>query len=136
MAEITPYTAGWYSGADPWASCYGPDLHLAEDAGRFDVSPAWHAWMGAEAALGFAASLDAEEVRDHAVGLANVFRERLDLAPSNSAIVTWPDADGIELAALSRAGITASGRAGRARVAFHLWNDDEDVDLAATTLGR
>ena len=135
VAEFTPHTAGWYSGADPWASCYGPDLHLAEGAGRFDVSPAWHAWVGAEAALGFAASLDADEVRDHAVGLANAFRERLDLAPSNSAIVTWPDADGTELAALSRAGITASGRAGRARVAFHLWNDDEDVDLAATALG-
>jgi len=69
-------------------------------------------------------------------GLADAFRERLDLAPSNSAIVTWPDADGAALAALSRAGITASARAGRARVAFHLWNDDEDVDLAATTLGR
>jgi selenocysteine lyase/cysteine desulfurase len=136
MAEITPYTAGWYSGADPWASCYSPDLHLAEDAGRFDVSPAWHAWVGAETALGFAASLDADEVRDHAVGLANAFRERLDMPPSDSAIVTWPDADGTELAALSRAGITASGRAGRARVAFHLWNDDEDVDLAATTLGH
>ena len=134
--EITPFTAGWYSGTDPWASCYGPDLHLADDASRFDVSPAWHAWAGAEAALGFAASLDAEAVRDHAVGLADAFRERLDLAPSNSAIVTWPDADGAALAALSRAGITASARAGRARVAFHLWNDDEDVDLAATTLGR
>ena len=34
---------------------------------------------GAEAALGFAASLDADEVRDHAVGLANAFRERLDI---------------------------------------------------------
>ena len=100
------------------------------------MSPAWHAWVGAEAALGFAASLDADEVRDHAVGLANAFRERLGMAPSDSAIVTWPDADGAELAALAAAGITASGRAGRARVAFHLWNDDEDVDRAATSLGR
>ncbi|WP_159607639.1 aminotransferase class V-fold PLP-dependent enzyme, partial [Agromyces humi] len=65
--ELTPYTAGWYSGADPWSSCYGPDLHLASDATRFDVSPAWHAWAGAEAALGFAASLDAGEVHDHAL---------------------------------------------------------------------
>ncbi len=136
LDEITPLTAGWYSGADPWASCYGPDLHLAEDASRFDVSPAWHAWAGAEAALGFAASLDADEVRAHAVGLANAFRERIGMSPSDSAIVTWPDADGTELAALGAAGITASGRAGRARVAFHLWNDDEDVDHAATTLGR
>jgi selenocysteine lyase/cysteine desulfurase len=136
LAEITPHTAGWYSGADPWASCYGPELHLAPDASRFDVSPAWHAWTGAEAALEFAASLHAAEVHGHGVGLANAFRERLGLAASDSAIVTWGDADGTDLRALTTAGITASGRAGRARVAFHLWNDADDVDLAARALGR
>jgi selenocysteine lyase/cysteine desulfurase len=135
-AEFTPLAAGWWSGTDPWASCYGPELHLADDASRFDVSPAWHAWVGAEAALGFAASLDAAEVRDHAVALANAFRERIGLEPSNSAIVAWPDADGAQLRALTAAGVTASGRAGRARVAFHLWNDEEDVDLAARAIGR
>ena len=134
--EIRPLTAGWYSAADPWASCYGPSLDLAPDASRYDVSPAWPAWVGAEAALGFAVSLDPAEVHDHAVGLANAFRERLDLGPSNSAIVSWPDPGGAHLAAFGAAGVTASGRAGRARVSFHLWNDEEDVDLAARTLGR
>ena len=133
--EFVPLTAGWYSGDDPWASCYGPELHLAEGARRFEVSPAWHAWAGAEAALGFAASLDMDDVRRHDVGLANAFREELGLEASDSAIVTWPDADGSDLAALTAAGVIASGRAGRARVAFHLWNDDEDVALAAGALG-
>ncbi|WP_350349604.1 aminotransferase class V-fold PLP-dependent enzyme [Agromyces sp. G08B096] len=136
IADLTPHTAGWYSGADPWASCYGPDLHLAADAGRFDVSPAWHAWAGAEIALRQAAELDQAGVRDHDVRLANAHRERLGLEASDSAIVTWPDADGDDLAALTGAGLVASGRAGRARVAFHLWNDDEDVELAASALGR
>lgn len=135
-AEFVPLAAGWWSGTDPWASCYGPDLHLADDASRFDVSPAWHAWTGAEAALGLAASLEAVEVRDHAVGLANAFRIRIGLDPSDSAIVAWPDADGEHLRSLTAAGVTASGRAGRARVAFHLWNDEEDVDLAARAIGR
>lgn len=132
--ELTPFTAGWYSGADPWTSCYGPGLHLAPDATRFDVSPAWHAWAGAEAALGFAASLDLHAVRRDDLALANAFRERLGLAASDSAIVTWEDPTGCDLAALTAAGITASGRAGRARVAFHLWNDEEDVELAADAL--
>jgi selenocysteine lyase/cysteine desulfurase len=136
MEELTPIHAGWYSGTDPWASCYGPDLYLADDASRFDVSPAWHAWVGAEAALGFAASLDAREVQAHDVGLANAFRERLGLEASDSAIVTWPDAEGDEFSALTTAGVKASARAGRARVAFHLWNDEEDVDLAAGAIGR
>jgi selenocysteine lyase/cysteine desulfurase len=135
LEEIRPLTAGWYSAADPWASCYGPDLDLADDASRFDLSPAWHAWMGAEAALGLAVSLDAAEVHDHAVGLANGFRARLGLEPSDSAIVSWPDPRGAELAALGAAGVVASGRAGRARVSFHLWNDEEDVDLAARAIG-
>jgi selenocysteine lyase/cysteine desulfurase len=134
--EIRPLTAGWYSAADPWASCYGPELDLAPDASRYDLSPAWHAWVGAEAALGFAVSLDPAEVQAYDVGLANAFRDRLHLGPSNSAIVAWPDPDGSDLAAMTKAGITASGRAGRARVSFHLWNDDEDVDLAAAALGR
>jgi selenocysteine lyase/cysteine desulfurase len=136
LEEVRPLTAGWYSAADPWASCYGPALDLAADASRFDLSPAWHAWVGAEAALGFAVSLDAREVRDHAVGLTNAFRERIDLGPSDSAIVSWPDPEGTDLAALTAAGVTASGRAGRARVSFHLWNDQEDVDLAARAIGR
>lgn len=135
-AELTPYTAGWYSGTDPWASCYGPGLYLADDASRFDVSPAWHAWAGAEAALEFAAALDMGDVRRHDLALANAFRERLGAAASDSAIVTWPDGEGTALAALGAAGITASGRAGRARVAFHLWNDEDDVDRAARAIGR
>ena len=153
--EFVPHTAGWYSGDDPWASCYGPELHLAEGARRFEVSPAWHAWAGAEAALGFAASLDMDDVRRHDVGLANAFREELGLEASDSAIVTWPDADGSDLAALTAAGVVASGRAGRARVAFHLWNDERGrrtrsrrprarrtprgmtrIDLRRTTEGR
>ncbi|MGR2751435.1 aminotransferase class V-fold PLP-dependent enzyme [Agromyces arachidis] len=136
LAELLPLTAGWYSGEDPWASCYGPELHLADGARRFDVSPAWHAWVGAEVALRLAAGLDLGQVTRHDLALADAFRERLDLPPSASAIATWPDPDGCDLAALAAAGVTASGRAGRARVAFHLWNDEEDVDLAATALGR
>jgi selenocysteine lyase/cysteine desulfurase len=136
LDELVPITAGWYSGDDPWASCYGPELYLASGARRFDVSPAWHAWVGAEVALELAAGLDLEAVRRHDVGLADAFRTRLDLPPSASAIVSWPDPEGCDLVSLTAAGLTASGRAGRARVAFHLWNDEEDVDLAARALGR
>ncbi|MDR5699086.1 aminotransferase class V-fold PLP-dependent enzyme [Agromyces aerolatus] len=135
LAELTPLAAGWYSGADPWTSCYGPALHLADDASRFDVSPAWQAWVGADAALGVAASLDESVVLAHDLALANAFRARLGLEASDSAIVTWPDADGDDLRTLTAAEVVASGRAGRARVAFHVWNDDEDVQLAADALG-
>ncbi len=136
MSELWPVAAGWYSAQDPWSSAYGPALDLADDASRYDVSPGWHAWVGAEAAMGFALSLEPGDVREHDVGLANAFRARVDLGPSDSAIVSWADPDGSQLAALTAAGVVGAGRAGRARLSFHLWNDEEDVDLAARALCR
>ncbi|MGA7147075.1 MAG: aminotransferase class V-fold PLP-dependent enzyme [Microbacterium sp.] len=136
--DMTALFAGWYAGADPWTSCYGGEVELAPDVTRFDVSPAWQAFIGAEPALALFASLDGAALHEHATGLARSFRERLGLAAPQreSAIVTWTDPDGADLASLTAAGITASGRAGRARVAFHLFNDADDVDLASRALGR
>ncbi|MFB8386867.1 aminotransferase class V-fold PLP-dependent enzyme [Microbacterium sp. NPDC055910] len=136
--ELEPIFAGWYSGADPWASCYGHEFDLAPDARRFDVSPAWQAFVGAEPALALFAALDRSAAYDETTGLAARFRDGMALPhpPRASAIVTWADAAGDDLAALTAAGVTASGRAGRTRVAFHIFNDDEDVDLALRALGR
>ncbi len=137
-ADMPALFAGWYAGQDPWSSCYGSAVELASDASRFDVSPAWQAFVGAEPALALFASLDARELHDHATALATEFRTRLGLPlPERaSAIVTWADPDGRDLARLTAAGISASGRAGRARVAFHVFNDRDDVDHAAVALGR
>lgn len=141
LDRLLPVQAGWYSGDDVWASCYGPELHLAEDARRFDVSPAWQAWVGAESAIELFAGLDLHEVHAHNTGLATRMRAGLGmtdrLAPQlASAIVTWDDPHGTDLGALRNAGITASGRAGRARVGFHLWNTEDDVAAALAALGR
>ncbi|HEX5856719.1 MAG TPA: aminotransferase class V-fold PLP-dependent enzyme [Microbacterium sp.] len=136
--DLRPVHAGWYAGADPWASCYGGAAALADDARRYDVSPAWQAFVGAEPALALFAALDAAAVFDHTTGLAAAFRRRLGMPEPlrAGAIVTWNDPDGTDLAMLGAAGVTASGRAGRARVAFHVFNDHADVELAATALGR
>lgn len=136
QAELRPLHTGWYAGEAPMASCYGPDMHLAADARCFDASPAWQAWAGAEPAIELFSRLDMEEVRSHAVGLADAFSAGLGLAQCGQAIVAWPDEDGAAVARLASRGITASGRAGRARVAFHLWNDEYDVADALRALGR
>lgn len=133
---LTPLAAGWCSADDVWSSCYAGHTPLAEGAGRFDLSPLWPLVAGTEAALALFVSLDPSAVHDHAVGLANSARAVLGLPAGDSAIVTWPDADGSALAAMQAAGIVASGRAGNARVAFHLWNTPDDVALLASSLGR
>lgn len=135
--QIRPVHAGWYSGDDPWSSCYGTGGTLAPDARRFDVSPAWQAFVGAAPALALFADADITSTYAHTTGLAARFRNGLGLPePARpSAIVTWPDATGEALAQLTAHGITASGRAGRARVAFHVFNDEIDADRALHALG-
>ncbi|GAA5100100.1 aminotransferase class V-fold PLP-dependent enzyme [Microbacterium yannicii] len=137
-ARMTPVNAGWYAGEDPWASCYGGEVDLAPDARRFDVSPAWQAFVGAAPALALFAALDPGELHAHATGLAAAFRAGLGIAEPEraSAIVAWDDPEGCDLGRLMSAGITASGRSGRARVAFHVFNDEDDVDLALAALGH
>ncbi len=135
LAGLRPVQAGWYAGEDVWASCYGPDMRLADDARRFDVSPAWPAWPGAVAALRHLASVDPASAWRHATGLSDRLADALGTARTGQAITTFADPDGAALRALTAAGITASGRAGRLRVAFHLWNDHTDVDRVVAVLG-
>ncbi len=135
-AQLTPTQAGWYAGADVWRSTYGPAMTLADDARRFDVSPAWQAWIGAEQSIGLFASLDIAEVWERTAGLGAALCDGLGIPEQRQPIVAWPDPDGTQLAALTAAGIRVSGRAGRVRAAFHLWNDESDVDAVLQVVGR
>lgn len=131
---LTPMQAGWFAGEDVWQSCYGPAMNLASTARRLDVSPAWSAWVGAEPAIRMFAGLDMQEVWDHASGLGDRLCDALGIPPQHQAIVTWADPDGGDLAKLVAADIRASGRAGRLRAAFHLWNDESDVEAVVRAL--
>jgi selenocysteine lyase/cysteine desulfurase len=133
-AQLTPLQAGWYAGDDVWQSCYGPAMQLAPSARRFDVSPAWQAWIGAEQSIGLFAGLDIAEVWERASGLGDALCDALGIPQQHQAIVSWPDASGQDLGKLIAAGIRASGRAGRLRASFHLWNDESDVQSVVTAL--
>ncbi len=134
--RLTPLAAGWYSADDVWSSCYAGHTPLAVGAGRFDVSPAWQAVAGTEPALRLFAELDPRAAHAHAVALSHAASDALELPRRDSAILTWSDPEGADLAAMRAHGIVASGRAGNARVAFHLWNTLEDVDMLAEALRR
>lgn len=136
MPLLTPLQAGWYAGGDVWTSTYGPRMELAEDARRFDVSPVWQAWIGAEHAIALFASLDISELWVHTSGLGDALCSGLGMPEQHQAIVTWPDASGEDLARLNAAGIRVSGRAGRLRASFHLWNTLSDVDAVLRVLHR
>lgn len=133
VAERTrPTAAGWYAGADVHTSYYGLPLRLAGDARRFDISPAWHAWVGTAPALELVERIGVPAIQRHNVGLANRFRAGLGQEPGSSAIVTVdrPGA-GDRLAA---AGIRAAVRGGRVRASFHIYTTESDVDTAVAAL--
>ena len=133
--ELVPHTAGWYAGESPWSSIYGRPLRLAADARRFDVSPAWHAWVAAAPAVGLLADLGAQSLYRHAMGLANRFRIGIGLEPGNSAILSLA-VDEATADAMSAARIVASVRAGRLRLSFHVSTSEHEVDTAIDILHR
>jgi selenocysteine lyase/cysteine desulfurase len=127
LADAVPLTSNWYSGEDPWATCYGLPLRVAVDARRFDVSPAWLSWHAAAVALEQLEEIGIERIHRHNLALAGRLRSALELEPMESAIVSLKVPE--ELAErLRAAGITASVRAGRLRISCHHYNDDSDVD--------
>ncbi|MDQ4145492.1 MAG: aminotransferase class V-fold PLP-dependent enzyme [Actinomycetota bacterium] len=130
--KLIPVDAGWYAAEDVHGSYYGTEMELARSARRFDVSPAWFSWVGTEPVLALIEGIGVENIWAHDVALANRFRDGLGLEPGDSAIVAVdvPDA----AARLERAGIRAAARAGFLRAAFHIYNTNDDVDLALNAL--
>ena len=131
--DLTPHHAGWYAGQDPWSSIYGSPLRLASDARRFDLSPAWHAWVAAAPAVQLLTQVGTQPLHQHALGLANRFRAAIGLEPADSAIVSLA-ADGDAADTMTAARIKASARAGHLRLSFHISASDHDADLAAGLL--
>jgi len=132
VERLTPHTAGWYAGQDPWSTIYGGPLRLPATAKRFDVSPAWTCWAGTAPAVELVAELGVAAVGAYDLGLAARLRAALGMPPSGSPIVVAERADAAQR--LERAGIRASVRAGRVRLSCHLPSTSEDVDRAAEAL--
>lgn len=130
--RFRPLQAGWYAGADVHDSFYGPPLRLADDARRFDFSPAWFSFVGAAPAMELLVDLGVEQVHAHDVGLANGFRAGLGLPPGDSAIVSTDVADAERR--LAAAGVRAAVRGGRVRLSFHVYNTERDVERAVDAL--
>jgi selenocysteine lyase/cysteine desulfurase len=135
LALLHPAAACWWAGEDPWGSCYGGPLQLAGDARRFDVSPAWPAWIGQQVALDLLLAVGINRIHRHDLRLANRLRTGLGLPPGESAIVIADVERPHDVAhRLAAADIVASVRAGSLRLACHLYNDDADIDRALDVL--
>ena len=131
-ANMVPLSANWYAGVDPWSSVYGLPLRLATNGRSFDTSPSWFSARGAGLRMPWLASLETSAVAAHAVGLANSLRAHLDIEPTPSPIVSLPGKT--DPGRLAAAGIRAAQRAGAVRVAFHLYNDESDLEMLISAI--
>ncbi len=127
LADTVPITANWYAADEPWESCYGLPLRIADEARRFDVSPAWLNWHAAAVALERLEAIGIAAIYEHNTALASRVREALELEPADSAIVALEVPSGTA-ARLNEAGIKVSERAGRLRISCHHYNDHGDID--------
>ncbi|WP_424892675.1 aminotransferase class V-fold PLP-dependent enzyme [Streptomyces sp. XH2] len=140
LGGLSPVFAGWVAGEDPWGSTYGPVTALASSARRYDHNPALLAYVGSLAGLRLVEELGPERIAAHDRALADRFRAglaRLGHRPvpaDGSAIVSVPGLGPGPTERLSAAGVRASTRAGRLRVAFHVYNSAADVDAALAAL--
>ncbi|MEZ4523858.1 MAG: aminotransferase class V-fold PLP-dependent enzyme [Thermomicrobiales bacterium] len=136
LPDVEPADIGWYSVIDDLAQPY----ELKPDAGRFEVgSLDWPAIYALNEGLKVIEEVGVENIERHVTKLAGDLLDQLrefdlDVITSpdpvhRSGIVSWRDADPAAAASrLAEHGVFVTGSSGRIRSAFHLYNDESDVE--------
>ena len=126
--DLMPEAANWRAADDPYDRYFYGRLALGSGARRFDVSLAWHPWVGARVSVKLLLDWQADGTLDGVWSLARSLAAGagLDGTPSTLVCVPVDDADGARVA-LSDAGVRASVRGSAVRLSVHVWNTEEDV---------
>ena len=106
----------------------------AHDARRFDVSPAWHSWVGQAASLDLLSAVGSDALHEHALGLANRFRAAARPPRRRTRRSSACRCSRAARSGSTRAGVAASVRAGRLRLSFHVNNTMDDVERVVAAL--
>jgi len=144
LDRMQPILPGWKAGRKPLESFYGPAMDLSPTASKLDASLAWFAALADQAALGLFQRFGIEAILDRNAQLSRrlfdaLIANRSGLQPfpqaHRSTIVSVPVADAeATMARLRNAGVVASARAGRVRLALHFYNLEQDIDRVAGLL--
>lgn len=124
---LPPWLANWRC-AVPQHSFGGAYSDLAPDARRFDVSLAWHAWVGAEQSLALLLEWQANGALDDVRGLARQLAAGLGRPEPSGSIVSLRVSDAAAAeSALQARGIRCAARGSNVRLAVHVWNTEDDI---------
>jgi len=143
-ARFRPLSVGPHAGRRPLGSYYGVEMNLSDTASRFDASPSWISVAADREALRLLTGVGIETIEAHDLHLAARFRTGLnelgietDAFPEaeRSPVVAVAVANPAEtVTRLAAAGVVAAHRANGVRFAFHVFNNESDVDRALEAL--
>lgn len=130
LDALEPVWPGWKAAASPMTGFYGPDVPLSPTASRLDMSLAWLNALAERESMRVLAELGTDRIHAHDAALATELAERLadagvpfldHGAAHRSPIVSCAPASPHAGARLAEAGVVAGVRAGRVRLAVHLY---------------
>ena len=135
QADLPPWNANWRSASDPYGRFFGGPLTLAPGAARFDVSVAWHPWIGGAVSLELLTTWSEQGLLERPKALAEDLAVWLGVEWGGSSIVCAPvtDPDASE-AALDRAQIKAGFRGDGIRLSTHVYSTTADVERAVSAI--
>lgn len=133
--ETAPWLANWSAASMAFSGAYGGPLALEGDAARFNLSLAWHAWVGGKESLELLAKWNQEGLLAHGPAMARRLAKGLELPEPPATLVSLRprNAAGAE-AALTAAGIRYAGRAGFIRLSTHVYTTIDEIDHAIGVL--
>jgi selenocysteine lyase/cysteine desulfurase len=144
--RIRPIFPGWKAARKPLEAFYGPKMDLSPTASKLDTSLIWFAALAEQASLGLFQRFGIQAILERNAALSARLLDALGTRGTKlwpfpeqhrSTIVSVPVEDAeAAMARLRAAGVVASMRAGRIRLAVHFYNLEEEMDRVAALLAE
>ncbi len=133
--RLIPWNANWRAADEPYARYIGRPLSLADTAARFDLSMAWHLWVGAAESLTLLNGWRADGTLERPRAMAAALADLMNVAWSGSTLVCVPVADVAATQATLRAcGVKAGGVKNAIRFSTHVYTTTDGIERAAAAM--
>ena len=136
VGRLPATAASWRASRAPYTQFFGGPLDLADGAAQYDASLAWHPWVGAAESLELLVDWQAAGALQEPLRLARDLADRLGIQWGGGTLVCPPIDDPEPIrAVLAEQRIKAAFRGTALRFSTHVYNDNADIERAASAIG-